>query len=379
MQAVPRSASGPAPLAIVVPTFNEGGNVAELVRRLHQVLGERDWEVVFVDDDSPDGTARIARQLALSDRRVRCVQRVGRRGLSSACIEGVLATSAPLIAIMDADLQHDEALLPVMWSAFADTELDVVVGSRYIEGGDVGAWSESRQRASRLATHLGHLLVPASLRDPMSGFFMMRRSTFEQCLPRLSAVGFKILLDLFASSRRELRFVELPYSFRPRMAGESKLDEQVAWEFGMLLADKFVGRWIPVRFVAFALIGLLGVGVHFATLWIAHRVLQLEFVAGQAAATVVAMAGNYTINNFITYRDRRHRGWAWWWGLLSFSLVCSIGAVANVGVASYLFERDGRWVLAALAGILVGAVWNYAVTAFYTWGSRVRKSSAAKA
>jgi dolichol-phosphate mannosyltransferase len=363
-------------LAIVVPTFNERANVAELVRRLHGLLGELDWEVVFVDDDSPDGTSAILRNLARHDRRVRCVQRLGRRGLSSACIEGVLATSAPLIAIMDADLQHDESLLAPMWSAFADPGLDVVIGSRYAEGGGVGDWATSRRVASRLATRLGHLLVPDRLQDPMSGFFMMRREAFEQSLPRLSAVGFKILLDLFASSRRELRFIELPYTFRPRLAGESKLDEQVAWEYLMLLADKLVGRWIPVRFVAFGLIGLLGVGVHFAALFVAHRLLDWDFVPSQAMATLLAMAGNYTVNNLITYRDRRRRGWAWWSGLLSFGLVCSVGAIANVGVASHLFERDGRWVLAALAGILVGAVWNYAVTAFYTWGSRARPSPA---
>lgn len=363
-------------LAIVVPTFNEHGNVAELVRRLHRTLGELDWEVVFVDDDSPDGTSAVVRNLACRDRRVRCVQRLGRRGLSSACIEGVLATSAPLIAIMDADLQHDESLLMAMWSAFAEPGLDVVIGSRYVEGGGVGEWAVSRQLASRLATRLGHLIVPDRLQDPMSGFFMMRREAFEQSLPHLSAVGFKILLDLFASSRRELRFIELPYTFRPRLAGESKLDEQVAWEYFMLLADKLVGRWIPVRFVAFGLIGLLGVGVHFAALFAAHRLLGWDFVPSQAVATLLAMAGNYTVNNLITYRDRRRRGWAWWSGLLSFGLVCSVGAIANVGVASHQFERDGRWVWAALAGILVGAVWNYAVTAFYTWGSRTRPSTA---
>lgn len=365
----PDAATSPGPgLTIVVPTFNESANVPELMARLRATLAGRDWEVVFVDDDSPDGTANLVRRLAQEDRRIRCVQRLGRRGLSSACIEGMLASSSPVIAVMDADLQHDETLLPAMWDALADPALDLVVGSRYVQGGSVGAWAASRHRASQWATQLGRLFVPTSLHDPMSGFFLLRRRAFESCLPQLSGVGFKLLLDLVASSPRPLKVRELPYRFRERHAGESKLDEQVVWDYLMLLLDKRVGRWVPVRFLAFAGIGLLGVGVHMAVLTVAYRGLGLDFMAAQGAATAVAMVSNYAINNQITYRDRRRRGWRWLTGLLSFTAVCSVGAVANVGVADFLFGQDGRWVPAALAGIVVSAVWNYAASAFFTWG-----------
>jgi dolichol-phosphate mannosyltransferase len=370
-EGMPSGARPAVELSIVVPTFKERDNVRELVRRLERCLAGTSWEVVFVDDDSPDQTAEEVRQLARHDPRVRCLQRIGRRGLSSACIEGVLASSAEIVAVMDADLQHDETLLPQMLAALKGQPLDIVVGSRYVEGGGLGAWNETRALVSRLATRVSYLVVPPDLKDPMSGFFMVRREAFMRCVHRLSAVGFKILVDLFASSPQPLRFRELPYTFRNRVAGESKLDERVAWEYLLLLLDKRIGHLVPVRFLSFAAIGLLGVVVHMTVLALTFGQSAAGFVQAQALATGTAMVFNYSINNAFTYRDRRLTGTRWWGGLASFTLACSVGAVANVGIANYLFRRDGgAWLLAAFAGILVGAVWNYATTSVYTWGRK---------
>lgn len=357
-------------LSVVVPTYNESANVPELVRLLSEALKDVAWEVIFVDDDSPDGTADVVRALARQDTRVRCIHRIGRRGLSSACIEGVMACSAPIVAVMDGDLQHDETILTRMLHAILREDMDLAVGSRYVEGGGVGEWDSGRALISRFATRLSHLVVPSTLKDPMSGFFMVRRPVFLDRVRHLSALGFKILLDLFASGREPLRFVEIPYQFRNRQAGESKLDNQVAWDYLMLLADKLIGHIVPVRFLAFALIGGLGLLVHMAVLTSMYVGGKVEFHLAQAVATLVAMVFNFSINNLMTYRDRRLSGAAWAKGLLSFMLACSVGAFANVGIANYLFGRGGQWVLAAVAGILVGAVWNYAVTSFYTWGGK---------
>ena len=361
---------GPAELAIVVPTFNESGNVAELVRRLDAALAGIDWELVVVDDDSPDQTAAEVRRIARDDPRVRIVHRIGRRGLSSACVEGALATSAPFIAVMDADLQHDETVVPRMLEALRGGQVDIAVGSRYAQGGGIGDWSGSRASISRFATRASRAIVPADLHDPMSGFFMIRRDAFMDRVRRLSSIGFKILADLFASGERPLRFVEIPYRFRARHAGQSKLDGHVAWDFGMLLLDKLLGRWIPVRFISFGLIGGLGVLVHMAVLTALYKGAAVDFATGQAAATLVAMVFNFFVNNLLTYSDRRLRGRAIVGGLASFMLVCSVGAIANVGIAEYLFSHRQGWVPAALGGILVGAVWNFATSAFYTWGRR---------
>jgi dolichol-phosphate mannosyltransferase len=365
-------------LTIVVPVFQERDNVAVLVERVASALDGVNWEILFVDDDSPDETFRAVRDIAARDRRVRLLLRVRRRGLASACIEGMLASTAPFVAVMDADLQHDERLLPVLLDTLMTGELDIVVGSRLVAGGSLGAWSQDRQLASRVATKLSAFVLNADLKDPMSGFFMLRRELIDEVVRDLSGIGFKILLDIFMSAKRPLRFKELPYTFGVRVAGESKLDSMVATEYILMLLDKTVGRYIPTRFIPFAFIGGLGVFVHMAVLWVLFRGLETSFVAGQAAATLVAMTFNFFLNNLFTYRDRRLRGWGLLRGWLSFTLACSVGAVANVGIATYLFHAAPAgglwWALSAVAGILVGAVWNYAVTAVYTWGPKASQA-----
>ena len=360
-------------LSVVVPTFNERPNVGELVRRLDATLQGRRWEVVFVDDDSPDGTADEVRSLARSDARVRCIQRLGRRGLSRAVVEGVLSTSAPLVVVIDADLQHDETVLPQMLARLhgdaTQPPADLVVASRYVAGGKLDGWDAERARMSRFATTLANRMVPTGLSDPMSGYFLVRRETFDQAVRGLSGEGYKLLLDLLASMPGPIRLAEVPYTFRPRLAGESKLDSAVLWEFSLLLIDKRFGRWIPARFLLFSLVGISGVFIHFAALTLLYRGAGLAFTVSQAASTVIAMTSNYALNNSLTYRDQRHRGLGWWRGLLTFYAICGIGVVGNVGVAGLLFERQG-WILAAAAGALVGTVWNYAATRAVTWKAR---------
>lgn len=370
-QALPLRA---ADLTIVIPTLNERENIVPLLERLDLALAGTRWEVIFVDDDSKDGTPEAVREIGRSDPRVRCLQRIGRRGLSTACIEGILASASPFVAVMDADLQHDESLLPGMLNVLRHEPYDIVVGSRYVAGGGVGAWDKTRAGMSGLATKLSRLICKTEIADPMSGFFMLRREMFESAMRNLSGQGFKILLDLLASAPSAPRLKELPYQFRTRRYGESKLDTMVAWEFGMLLADKLVGHIVPVRFALFAMIGALGVVVDLIVLSLALAT-GFGFVAAQAIATLVAMTSNFFLNNFFTYRDRRLKGWRLWRGLFSFYVICALGAVANVGFAAFVFTGDAHWLagvkgipwLASLAGVIVGSVWNYAVSSVFTW------------
>ena len=366
-QAINDAVPAPLQLTVVVPVYNERENVAELVRRLHVVLAGIAWEVVFVDDDSPDQTADVVAEMGVKDRRIRHIRRIGRRGLSSACIEGILSSSAPYVAVMDGDLQHDEAILPQMIGRLIADEADLVVGTRYAQGGSVGVWSKDRQGMSKLATRISRIATGTELSDPMSGFFMIRRSSFNAVARDLSGLGFKILLDIVTTKPCNLRISEVPYTFRSRMAGESKLDTMVVWEFLMLLLDKAVGRIVPVRFIAFVAIGGLGLLVHFAILSWFFEGMSVSFLAAESSATIVAMVSNYALNNVITYRDRRRRGWRWWTGLASFMVICSLGGAANVGAANYLFNDNTNWAVAAIMGIMVGAVWNYFVTSIYTW------------
>lgn len=360
-------AVAPLELTVVVPTFNEAKNVPLVVERLHAVLAGVRWEVVFVDDDSPDGTADVARDIARHDPRVRVIRRIGRRGLSSACIEGVLSSSAPAFAVMDGDLQHDDTVLPEMHRRLVADDLDIVVGSRYIGGERTeGLHSDMRRFLSRAGGNVARLVLKAELTDPMSGFFVMRRVAFDETVRNLSQQGFKILLDLFASAPRPLRFVEVPCEFHARRFGESKLDTMAAWEFGILVLDKLIGRYVPVRFAIFAGIGVTGIAVHLVTLWLA-KMFGIHFAVSTAIAVVAAMTWNFILNNIITYRDQRLRGRAFFAGLGSFYAIGAVGAVANVGIAQLFFEQGGSWWLGGISGALIGVVWNFTMTSFFTW------------
>ena len=357
-------------LSVVIPTFNEADNVALLFERLSETLDGVAWEAVFVDDDSTDGTIDALQALCRAQPNVRMVHRIGRRGLSSAVVEGMLSTTAPFIAVIDADMQHDETKLSDMLQILQAGDAEIVVGSRYAAGGGTGDWDGRRRKMSRFATRLAQSVVGAELSDPMSGYFMLRRETFTDAVRNLSGQGYKILLDIIASSPAPPRIHEVPYVFGERRHGESKLDTLVALEYGQLLLDKTIGRWVPVRFVMFAAVGGLGVIVHMALL-MSLLAAGFIFFDGQVAATVGAMTFNFFLNNQLTYRDRRLRGWRKVaLGLASFFAVCSVGAVANVGIANVLFERDYSWWLSAIAGILVGVVWNFAATSVFTWGRR---------
>jgi dolichol-phosphate mannosyltransferase len=362
----------PARLTVVIPCYNEAANVGPMIARLEAALAGTAWEAIFVDDDSPDGTAAIARLAAQRDARVRCLRRIGRRGLASACIEGALASSAAYVAVIDGDLQHDETLLPRMLAALEAGEADIVLGSRHVEGGDAAAgFSAVRAGLSDLGGTLARAILPVKVADPMSGFFMLPRPLFEELAPRLTATGFKILLDLLLSAPRPLRVKELPYRFRAREHGTSKLDTAVLLQFLGLLADKVTGGAVPLRFLSFCAVGLVGIFVHLAVLGLLHGALGAGFGAGQWIATFAAMTVNFMLNNRITYRDQRLKGPLLWRGLALFYLVCGIGAAANVGIASLLVQ-DGLlgWGPAGAAGALITVVWNYAVSATLVWRAR---------
>jgi len=361
--------AGHPEVAVVLPTYNERDNLEEVIRRVGVALHGVAWEVVVVDDDSPDETWKLAHEIAERDARVRCIRRIGRRGLAGACIEGMLSATAPVVAVMDADLQHDETLLPRMLERLKAGDADLVVASRFLEGSATDGLTAQRRAASGIANGLARIALGARLSDPMSGFFMLPRARVEAIAHRLSPQGFKILLDIIVSSRPRLRIAELPFVFRERIAGESKLDSVVMFEFLGLVLSKLVGGVVGVRFVLFGLVGMSGVVVHLATLR-TMLAFDLPFDAGQTIATVTAMTTNFFLNNQLTYRDRRLGGWKALRGLLSFYLVCSVGVVANVGVAGVVHGYDQVWWVAGIAGAVVGAVWNYVASAAVTW--RVR-------
>ncbi len=360
--------TAPAELTVVLPTYNESENVPLVVELLDKALAGVVWEVIVVDDNSPDGTSQVTADIAQNDPRVRIIQRIGRRGLSGACIEGMLASSARYVAVMDADLQHDESLLPKMLEALRSQHYDICVASRHVEGGDVGTGLSSvRAWGSNLANNLARKFLKVELSDPMSGFFMLRRDKFVELAPNLSSQGFKIMLDIVASGKGTLRIKELPFVFRERQHGESKLDTLVTMDYLGLLVSKVFNDVISVRFLMYSMVGGTGVVVHLIALKFLLILFALPFGVAQLFATFVAMTSNFFLNNRLTYRDRRLKGAAWIRGLFTFYVICSFGILANVGVAELIYTNKPVWWFAGAAGAIMGAVWNYVVSNALTW------------
>ena len=364
METMPES---PLELAVVVPTFNESANVVPLLEALERSLEGVTYEVIFVDDDSPDGTADVVRQIARTNPRVRVLQRIQRRGLASACLEGMMATPARYIAVMDGDLQHDESILTSMLAKIKEGNLDLVVATRNAEGGGMGEFAKKRQWLSQMGRRLSDWVSHTGLSDPMSGFFMLDRRFLEEVIHSASGVGFKILLDLVASSKRPVRFAEVPFTFRKRVHGTSKLDIVVGLEYLQLLLDKTVGDLIPPRFIMFSMVGTAGLLLSLGLLYLLLNFGNMRFSAAQWITTFVAMTANYFVNNALTYRDRRLRGRRLAIGLVTFFAACFVGAVINVRIAEFIQDAGSSRYVAGACGLIIGAVWNYGVTSITTW------------
>ncbi len=366
-------------LSVIVPTYREAANVPRLFERLAVVLDGLPWEMVVVDDDSSDGTYDVAYSIARRDPRMRCLRRVNRTGLAGAVIEGWLASSADFVAVIDGDLQHDETVLPQMYAALERAAGNLAIGTRIPDPTKPGGLSPARQKLSDLGKWFFSLVSGVEVSDPMSGFFMTRREIVARLAPRLSPDGFKILVDLILSARQTLKAVEIPYVFRPRTAGESKLSPLVGLDFLGLVVHHASGGALPVRFVLFAMIGAVGLIVHLAVLWLLiGGSAPRDFTVSQIGATVAAMASNFVLNNEITYRNRRYRGVSKITGFLIFAGLCGVGAIANVNVANLLYHAHRSWgpggmgweIISGMAGAIIGVVWNYAASNTFVWRHR---------
>ena len=359
-------------LTIVVPTYNEKLNVRPLVSLLDKALVDINWEVVFVDDDSPDGTADEVRELARTRLDVRVIHRIGRRGLSGACIEGILSSAAPYVAVMDGDLQHDETVLISMIASFnADPELNLVIGSRNVEGGSSGnGLSGIRSFGSDMATVMARKLLKIRVQDPMSGFFMIKLESFRDVVGELQRQGFKILTDLLSASRGSWKIKEIPFVFKERQYGQSKMDSAVTLEYFGLILARLTGGAISIRFVLFLFVGLTGILVQLLMVGIFLNVMFLSFFYSQILAVILAMTSNFFLNNILTYRDQSLSGKYILFGLLSFYFVCSLGAVANVAVANLVYNFVPLWILASFFGSVISSLWNFMSSKWLTW--RVR-------
>jgi dolichol-phosphate mannosyltransferase len=353
-------------LSVVVPTYNEAGNIPMIYDGLAQALAGHAWELVVVDDDSPDGTADAVRALARQHDNVRCIQRVQERGLASAVHWGVQAAHGEVIVVMDGDLQHEPTLIPKMFEALQAGH-DIVSGSRFLEGGAEKGLSQRRRRLSDWGNRLTNRFLGTTLSDPLTGFFATSRRLFLDSIPQMQADGFKVFFDLVYHNRH-VTIRELPFEFQRRQHGESKLDLYVLWLLACDIASKLSRGMLPPRLISFVGVGLIGSIFHFSILY-ACMDFGAVFWLSQAIATVVAMVFNFTINNILTYSDDRLRGGAFYKGLLLYSLIASIGIVANVSTAQIAYlQLHGHTFIAATTGLAIDVIWRFVVSNRLIWG-----------
>ncbi len=358
-------------ISIIIPTYNESRNIKLLIESLKKTLISYSFEIIFVDDNSPDKTFGLIKEISKKDNKIRCIRRINRRGLSSAVIEGALSSSAEYLIVMDADMQHDESIIPLMIDTLEREKLDLVVASRFTEGSTVKNFSFVRNLISKVGNYLARKITGVSLKDSMSGFFLIKRNIFDNVAENLSGIGFKILLDIFSASKKDIKYKEVSFKFRERNAGSSKLDSLVIWEFLLLLWDSKLGFIIPARFISFCIIGSLGLIIHIISLMVFNH-FDISFLFSQTFSTFIAMTFNFFMNNTLTYRDVRKKGFNLIKGLFLFYIICGVGAIANIGVANALFigkipGSEGLWYLSGIFGALVGVIWNFVMSSLITW------------
>lgn len=354
-------------LTVVIPTYNERENVVSIITRLEKsVLGPTIDQVVFVDDDSPDGTWQVIREIS-SSLRLTCVHRIGRTGLSSAVIEGMMIARTPYIAVMDADGQHDPKDLEVMATRARRKTLDLIIGSRFLTRSSQDSHAGLRHQASKWGNRIARVMLGRPISDPLTGLFVVRHAALMTVVRGLKPIGFKILFDLlFLMRNGQYQIEEQQIDFGRRLAGQSKLDAAVIIEFVDQIAHRLSRGLVPEKFLSFAAVGSVGVAVHFIALY-GFVEAGLLFWVAQSMATLAAMFSNYVLNNEVTFRRLRRKGFDWFSGLLLFVAFCSVGALANVGIASALFESDYVWWLSGLAGVIVGTVFNFSLARSYVW------------
>tara|TARA_Y100000991_G_scaffold144045_1_gene108785 strand:- start:332 stop:1441 length:1110 start_codon:yes stop_codon:yes gene_type:complete len=360
-------------ISIVIPTFNEQNNVSKIINQLLNLDIDYELEIIVVDDNSYDGTAKLVREYGRLDKRVRLINRLGRSGLSSAIKEGCLCASGDIIAVMDADGQHDPSYIVLALETIELKKVDIVLGSRFAKGAIIKGLSIERKSSSSIANNLARLSLYGSydyLTDYMSGFFVFKRNVCIELIEKIDVHGFKFFYELLAISKGKLKILEIPLIFNERMYGDSKLDLPVVWDFLISLLHTFCGRIVPRRAVSFALVGSTGVFIQLSTIYFLLALTNFDFETVLPVGVIIAASSNFIINNILTFRSNKLLGKNFYTGLLKFLLVSSLPIIANVGVTNLFYSKfSTNTFFSQLVGIFVVFIWNYAASSKVVWNN----------
>ena len=376
-------------ISVVIPTYNEAENLPMLVEKLSLVLKDFSYEIVVVDDNSPDKTWEVADNLS-SQYPVRMIRRFTEKGLSSAVMVGMASSHGKIFTVIDADLQHDERIIPKMYDALTKSGADIAIGSRAVLGGSYGDWSKRRRFMSMVATTMAKTLLRVKITDPMSGFFSITRECFNKTAEKINPRGFKILLE-FVGRNKDLKIKEIGYTFRNRVFGETKLSASEIRNYLIALYDIRFGKYIPPIFFLYSLVGVSGVFVNLSFFKLGEflgfpRIYTgiSEFIDPVYTAVPfgyqMAIFTNYYLNNTFTFYEKRKKGFrAFLAGFLMFQLVSLFGLFIQTGVFQLLhingflygaFAEEWRALFNNACGIVVALVSNYYLNMNFTWGRR---------
>ncbi|NJE61525.1 glycosyltransferase [Thermococcus sp. 21S7] len=350
-------------ISVIVPTYNERENLEELFNRIQGALEGHDYEIIIVDDDSPDGTWQFAQ--GLGERYpVRVIRRTEEKGLSSAVIRGFREASGDIFVVMDADLQHPPEVIPKLLRAI-ENGADIAIASRYVPGGGVKNWYWYRKLISRGAIMIGRLALPRirNVKDPVSGFFALRREVVEGV--DLNPVGFKILMEILIKGKYG-KVAEVPFTFGLRKAGESKLGTRTMLNY--LRHVYRLMRWEGEldRLVKFTLVGLSGVLVNESFLWLFVSDFGWDKILANVPATELAILNNFTWNDLWTFKDIRRK--PLWRRLLTFHMAALTGAVVQWLIYAGLVYMGLYYLISNLIGIVVSFAVRFIVNRHVTWG-----------
>ena len=353
-------------LSIIIPTYNEKGNLPHLFKRIDQSLPGINYEIIIVDDNSPDGTADMARKLS-SSYLIKVIVRQGKLGLGTAVVTGFGNASGDYLAVIDADLQHPPELLSELLQQVRNGS-ELVVASRYSHGGGMEKWSFIRKLNSRGAIFMSHLLLPSSreISDPMSGFFMLKRKLIEGV--DLKPRGYKILLEIAVQAQPK-NVSEVGFTFQNRTEGQSKFSVKEQYEYLRHLFSLMRRSGELTRVGKFVLVGGSGILVNEGLLWLMTAHTGLDYRLANAMSIETSIISNFIFNNYFTFADRRNSGSrVFFISLGRFNLVSLIGAGINLVTTIILHQADGLPILVAnLIGIVLAMGWNYLANNWWTW------------
>ena len=355
-------------ISIIIPTFNEIQNIIPLVQKIKVSLNSKiNWEIIFVDDNSPDKTYEKIKSLKKDYSNIKVIKRLNERGLAGAVLTGLNSCSYEQIIIMDADLQHDPIFILKLLNKMYQNEASIVVASRFIKDSKSNNFHILREIGSKTMIKVFNLFSSIKLYDPMSGFFIIKKDLFLKISKNLSSDGYKILADIILNIPKNVKVSQIPIDFKQRHAGESKMNLKVLWDLLLVIIHSFLKKYVPREYLSYIGVGMIGLSFHVMSLYLLYKIIDISFLISHLIATLIAIFVNYTLNNILTFYNNNLMGIKWLLGLINYYIFCSYGIFISFAIAKTLIGFNFNWFIAGLVGAFTASVWNFSMSKFIIW------------